>query len=218
MVSRQQHDKRNIGGESGEKKRGSAHIIPQAENENHASLKPSLDVGKTTLLREVVGLAKGAVLGRAVRRGDGVAREARNVSRLGSANKHAVLDVVTHDVVQVTGGVGQELGHHRDHLVSVNSQTRAEEVGGAVAVGVPVAAVGVTVASVAVCCKGAAAGGAVAHVLALGGAWVEGESVGNLVCLPDIELVAAAAELANTRVLVVGGGFPTIGVALKNAH
>lgn len=207
---------REVKGSGKPKKSWSADIIPQAEHENHAGLQTSLDIGKTTLLGEVIGLAKGSVLGWAVSRGDRVACEAGDVGGLRSAYEYAVLDVVAHDVVQVAGSVSQELSHHCDHLIGVDSQTGAKEVRGTVAVGVPVAAVRVTVASVAVCRVSAAAGGTIAHVLSLGAARVEGKGVGNLVCLPDIDFIAAAAELADARILVIGGGFPAIDVALEN--
>ncbi len=151
------------------------------------------------MLAEVVGLAKSAEFKRAVLLVHRVTCKAGDVGGLRGGDEHAVLDVVAYDVVQLAGGVRQELSHNRDGLVGIDDHAGAVEVGSTVAVRVQVAAIRVTVASVAVRRIGTAAVRTAAHVLGRSVARVEGIGVGDL-----------KLELASLGWLLEGGLYCTL--------
>lgn len=102
----------------------------------------------------------------------------------------------------------------RELLGGIDLLALAVEVGLAQAVGVVVAAIGITIASKAILGVGATTVGGCADVVGVVLARMWCKSEGMRVGLPDIDLSAASALVANASVGVRGGGNPSLVVAL----
>jgi hypothetical protein len=102
----------------------------------------------------------------------------------------------------------------RELLGGIDLLALAVEVGLTQAVGVIIAAIGITIASKAILGVGATTVGGCADVVGviLARMWCESEGMG--VGLPDIDLSAASALVTNASVGVGGGGNPSFVVAL----
>ena len=141
---------------------------------DHVALQSLAHLGEAALVREVVGVAKGHLLGGAVLSVNLVTAGSLN-GGLGVRDHSAVLDVEALDGGEGTVVSGDELGDDRELLGRVHSHARAVEVLDSLAVRVEVASVGVAVTGITSIRVGAAAVITTARVLANGGARVRGE-------------------------------------------
>lgn len=191
------------------------HVVPQAHDENHGLGEGVVHAAPATLLVEVIGVVEGNLLGLAEAVGDGAAGVVGNLG-LGVANDLAILNIETLDLRKLAVAALDELGHDSHLLGGINVEAGAGAVEGvvALAVRVEIATIGIASSSIAGGRVGATAGIALAGLLGEALAGMGSVGRGNLVGLPDIHLRAAGAVLANTGVLVAGGGLPLVGVGL----
>lgn len=150
------------------------HVVPERHDQNHGTLQSLAHLRKTTLVVEVVGIAEGGLLSRAVLRVDLVAAGAFD-GGVGVGNNHAVLHVVSLDGREGAVVALDELGNNGELLGRVDGHARAVEIRNTLAVGVEVASIGIAVTGVAGIRVSATAVIACARVLADSGARVWGE-------------------------------------------
>lgn len=154
-------------------------VIPDREDESHASIEVLTEGSKTTLLGELVGVTGDLLLFLAELVGDLVGLcDSRDVG-VGLLDDLAVLDVDTANGCEGTGGgivVRQKLCHNCDLRLRVNSLARSEKVGCTESVGVEIASILVAVAVVAGLARTASS---VASARAVGGASMRSKSSGD---------------------------------------
>jgi len=188
-------------------------VVPDGHDEDHVLGEGLAHLGEAAALLEDVGVAEGRLLGAAVRRGDGVAADARD-GALAVGDHLAVLHVEALDLAQLAARL-EELRDHGDLLARVDGEALAVEAGVALAVAVEVASVGVAVAGVAVVRVGAAAVVALADVVGGVRAGVGSVGGGDRVGLPDVHLSTASTHVTNAGVRVVGRWVPALNVGLE---
>lgn len=189
------------------------HVIPQRHDQDHALAHAVAHLRHAALLGEDVGVVELDLLRLAERVGEAVVPGQGRPRGVGLLDLGAALDVVLLDAGE-TAARADELGDDGELLARVDRLAAPVEGLVAHAVRVPVAAVRVAVARVARRRVGAAALVGVARVLRRGLARVRGIGHAHRVGLPDVHLGAAGAGAADARVGVVGGGLPSIDVAL----
>lgn len=170
--------------------RSITYIVPDRHYQNHALIQSLSHLSKAALDREVVSVAKGCLLGRAIRSIDLVAAGASN-GRYRVGNKLAVLNVVSFNGLETTGGALDELRNYAELLGRVDSHALPVEVLYTLTVRVEVAAIGIAVSGVASARVRASTSITRAGMLADGLARVGSESRGDLVGFPNVHLGAA---------------------------
>lgn len=189
---------------------------PQTHHQDHALLHGSSHAGQSTVLGEIVSVAKGLLLSSAELGGDRVASHAGDVG-VGLRNDFAVLDVEALDLAEGAGVstvISEELRHNSEGLGGVDNLARPVERSVAHAVRVEVTAVRITLSRIAVGRVCATAVIPIAHRLSWRVAWVRSDRIGDAVGFPDIHLSAARAVVANPSVGVVRRRLPALDVSL----
>lgn len=139
---------RGVKYESTRNGRRQTHVVPERHNQDHGALQSLAHLRKTALGVEVVGVAEGGLLSRAVLRVDLVAAGAFD-GGLGVGDDHAVLHVVSLDGREGAVVALDELGDDGELLGRVYGHAGAVEIRDTLAVGVEVAPIGIAITGVA---------------------------------------------------------------------
>lgn len=190
--------------------------MPERHNKDHGGRESIAHAVPATLLREVIDIAKDALLLGAEVRGERATGVACNLG-LGVGNDLAVLDVQTGDLRKTSVAALVELSDDSHLLGGIDVEVGSRTVEGlvALAVGVEITTVGIASSAISVTRVGSTTRVASARVLSELGARMRSEGCGDGVGLPDIHLGAAGAQVTNTGVDITVRGLPAVRVGLE---
>lgn len=187
-------------------------VVPERQNQNHGLGQRVGHGREATDIIKTVAVTKHNLLLLAKVGRHRVASET-GPGRLRELNLLAALDIKLLDLCE-GGARAQELRDNGKLLGGIQRLAGAVKVLDAHAVGIKVAAVRVTVASIAGGRVGAATVVAVADVLGIVLAWVGRVGHAHAVGFPNVHFGTAGAHVADASVGVVGRGLPAFDVGL----